>query len=262
MKKLFTILTTLFLLVLPALSGSAQEGGSNVYPFSDHRIPQPTEFPISRELLTINTYDVRGDTCLVTLNTDASPSAHAGNITVFSKDATELIRFNAEDEPNKAHSYSWELVMGDELSVVNISGARGTSLTGSVTIDCAIPEPEPEVTTTTIAPEVTTTTVCEEDDPCWDCETMGNRICGPTTTTIPEEEPTTTTTPEPTTTYPTLPATSIVSSTTVPPTEIPTGSTLPFTGVEDSMVLWIWIGTTAICLGVLTLAAMTGRKDQ
>ena len=20
---------------------------------------------------------------------------------------------------------------------------------------------------------------CQEDEPCWDCETMGNRICGP-----------------------------------------------------------------------------------
>jgi hypothetical protein len=24
------------------------------------------------------------------------------------------------------------------------------------------------------------TTVCEEDQSCWDCHTMGNRICGPT----------------------------------------------------------------------------------
>lgn len=23
-------------------------------------------------------------------------------------------------------------------------------------------------------------TVCQEDDPCWDCATMGNLICGPT----------------------------------------------------------------------------------
>lgn len=22
---------------------------------------------------------------------------------------------------------------------------------------------------------------CHEDDPCWDCETMGNQICGPVT---------------------------------------------------------------------------------
>jgi hypothetical protein len=24
-----------------------------------------------------------------------------------------------------------------------------------------------------------TTTVCHEDMACWDCETMGNKICGP-----------------------------------------------------------------------------------
>lgn len=26
----------------------------------------------------------------------------------------------------------------------------------------------------------TTPTRCEEDMPCWDCHTMGNRVCGPT----------------------------------------------------------------------------------
>lgn len=32
---------------------------------------------------------------------------------------------------------------------------------------------------------------CQEDDPCWNCETMGNRVCGTTTT----EAPTTTSAP-------------------------------------------------------------------
>lgn len=27
--------------------------------------------------------------------------------------------------------------------------------------------------------------VCQEDEPCWDCETMGNRVCGPVMT-IPD----------------------------------------------------------------------------
>lgn len=33
------------------------------------------------------------------------------------------------------------------------------------------------------APTTTTTTVahCDEDQPCWDCATMGNLICGPVT---------------------------------------------------------------------------------
>lgn len=26
---------------------------------------------------------------------------------------------------------------------------------------------------------------CQEDEPCWDCTTMGNRVCGPTTEGAP-----------------------------------------------------------------------------
>ncbi len=38
-------------------------------------------------------------------------------------------------------------------------------------------------TTTTVFPSTTTTTSpCQEDEPCWECGTMGNLICGPTTT--------------------------------------------------------------------------------
>ncbi|KKM07943.1 hypothetical protein LCGC14_1728860 [marine sediment metagenome] len=38
-------------------------------------------------------------------------------------------------------------------------------------------------TTTTVFPSTTTTTSpCQEDEPCWECETMGNLTCGPTTT--------------------------------------------------------------------------------
>ncbi len=38
-----------------------------------------------------------------------------------------------------------------------------------------------DVNRTPVFSEVTTTFQegqCEEDEPCWDCETMGNRICG------------------------------------------------------------------------------------
>ena len=28
--------------------------------------------------------------------------------------------------------------------------------------------------------------VCQEDEPCWDCETMGNGICGPVVAPTPE----------------------------------------------------------------------------
>lgn len=28
-------------------------------------------------------------------------------------------------------------------------------------------------------PAVTAPAPCQEDDPCWDCSTMGNHLCGP-----------------------------------------------------------------------------------
>ena len=31
-------------------------------------------------------------------------------------------------------------------------------------------------------------TACEEDMPCWDCATMGNRICGPQAPTVAATE--------------------------------------------------------------------------
>lgn len=34
--------------------------------------------------------------------------------------------------------------------------------------------PVPSATTST----VTTRDACQEDEPCWDCSTMGNRVCG------------------------------------------------------------------------------------
>lgn len=30
--------------------------------------------------------------------------------------------------------------------------------------------------------DVTSSQTCQEDDPCWDCRTMGNLICGPLVT--------------------------------------------------------------------------------
>lgn len=43
-------------------------------------------------------------------------------------------------------------------------------------LDFEEPEQPATTTTTTTVPPA----VCHEDEPCWDCETMGNRICGPT----------------------------------------------------------------------------------
>jgi hypothetical protein len=81
-------------------------------------------------------------------------------------------------------------------------------------------------TTTTATPTTTTTeAVCHEDEDCWDCETMGNQECGPTTTTTTvatddtstSGSSTTTAAPEPT-------ATTATTTEVVPiPTGVPTG---------------------------------------
>ncbi len=44
---------------------------------------------------------------------------------------------------------------------------------------CEVVPDTTTTTTTTTVPDVQTPTVCHEDEPCWDCETMGNKICGP-----------------------------------------------------------------------------------
>lgn len=73
----------------------------------------------------------------------------------------------------------WDLVCGP-------GEEANTDLTACV--DLPEPEPTPEPT-----PEPAPVTgwedgVCQEDEPCWDCEVMGNGICGP----VPAyDEPTT-----------------------------------------------------------------------
>lgn len=71
--------------------------------------------------------------------------------------------------------------------------------------------------------EAPPTTICHEDMPCWDCSTMGNMICGPTTTEVIAE---------------------------VPPA--PAMEALPRTGMEGSLAL---MGCTLILLG----SALTRR---
>lgn len=40
---------------------------------------------------------------------------------------------------------------------------------------------EPDVADTKTSPDIMPPAgaTCQEDEPCWDCETMGNQICGP-----------------------------------------------------------------------------------
>jgi hypothetical protein len=44
--------------------------------------------------------------------------------------------------------------------------------------------PELPAPTTTPAPPPAVTDPCMEDEPCWDCSTMGNGVCGPVTISV------------------------------------------------------------------------------
>jgi hypothetical protein len=46
------------------------------------------------------------------------------------------------------------------------------------------PAPELPAPTTTPAPPPAVTNPCMEDEPCWNCDTMGNGVCGPVTISV------------------------------------------------------------------------------
>jgi hypothetical protein len=49
----------------------------------------------------------------------------------------------------------------------------GASLASACLLGLACQGPEPATTETPVQPAP-----CQEDMPCWDCRTMGNKICG------------------------------------------------------------------------------------
>ena len=69
----------------------------------------------------------------------------------------------------------------------------GLGLTGcqAATVE---PAPAPATVTTPTA-TATPTATCQEDEPCWDCATMGNKVCGPVVTATPTPTPTETVAP-------------------------------------------------------------------
>ena len=99
--------------------------------------------------------------------------------------------------------------MGQIIKVAGIAGAvtlvLGTAVLADLSANTHDEKPTAAVTATatptaqptaTVAPKPTATPTakpaavkapaCEEDQPCWDCKTMGNRVCGPTSpATIP-----------------------------------------------------------------------------
>ena len=106
-----------------------------------------------------------------------------------------------------------------------------TTTTPATTSTPATTTTQPAASTSTAAP------ACQEDEPCWDCTTMGNQICGPTTTTIVSDivDP-------------------VVVSTTV---GVPANTTLPNTGTGTDLLAG---GALAVlAAGVCMLSAARRR---
>lgn len=71
----------------------------------------------------------------------------------------------------------WGKRPGDRPLPMKARIALGVVATGAlIGLSCQGPEP---MTHRTVGTSSTSTTTCAEDMPCWDCSTMGNRICGP-----------------------------------------------------------------------------------
>lgn len=129
-----------------------------------------------------------------------------------------------------------------EPSSDNVVGLVGSAESGFCQVDIGDRPPEGDGsawgdgTTAFVAicaptpPATTTAPRCEEDEPCWRCEAMGNRICGPTVEVPPAP--------------PVAPPATIVS--------VPTPETLPVTGLE---------GPTAVFGGLLVLAGLVARLN-
>lgn len=105
-------------------------------------------------------------------------------------------------DQTKSHTWRVKVIAGDEASPYEYGTVKPCAETSNSTSTSVAPSTAP---TTTVAPSATTTTTvalatdvppvpsttappCQEDQPCWNCATMGNGICG-TTTTAPPTHP-------------------------------------------------------------------------
>jgi hypothetical protein len=93
------------------------------------------------------------------------------------------------------HAYDCEPVATEQDSAAPTAAPQAstgpahtatTAAPHTATQPTTAPTTEPAKTVDTTLPTVEPAApICEEDMPCWDCKTMGNKICGPITTPAP-----------------------------------------------------------------------------
>jgi hypothetical protein len=64
-------------------------------------------------------------------------------------------------------------ILAGLVALVALAGAASVGAVRS-----AGTPPRPAVTVN-VGGEIVRDGICDEDEPCWDCRTMGNRVCGP-----------------------------------------------------------------------------------
>lgn len=126
----------------------------------------------------------------------------------------------------------------NRLAVIILAGLVALGATGSVALTASHeapanlayaawhePEPAPVAPVSTPAPVASPSVArCQEDEPCWDCATMGNRICGPAIVPAPVVTPVTPRKPVPTVTV-----TGVTVQPHTTPVAVPTASPAPAT---------------------------------
>jgi hypothetical protein len=88
----------------------------------------------------------------------------------------------APTPPNAAPPAITDTITADPSATLTAQRVSVTTAPAKPTVQAWTPEQQvviPGVPAPEVGVPVTSSVGCQEDNPCWDCKTMGNRICGP-----------------------------------------------------------------------------------
>lgn len=237
------------------------DAAEGTYFFGDLAYPNPNRGDTTRNLLTIDTSTIAGQTCQVIVDTINGESVHAENYVTVEGGVPTITVTGTEDGVNGERQSASTVVMGDSLTIYN-HFSYATSVAGDVIITC-----QDDTTTTTSSssttssstptttPETTTSTL----------PTSSTTSSIPVTSTTVPTGSTTTTSPSTTTSQPpgsTTSTTDHPSSTTssIPP--VTTVSTLPHTDESGDWDDEIQLGIAGAVLLVLGGAIVLAVREE
>ena len=268
--KAFTTIVALLLLGAVAMATPA-EAETVEFKISFNKIVRGEPGSTHRLATEAVPADLQGRTCPVTILVHNPRSTHPNSDTAVRSGSTSVLAFDVEREAGWTDTVTGSLTFGVEWYTEVTLGADGVYSGGDYAVArCEVTQPTTTTTTeettttastttteapTTTMPSETTTTVavCQEDEPCWDCETMGNRIC---------EVPTTVTPVVPVTPVPVITvATTTTTTAVVPiPSGVPTGLGEDESGVNGGLIATVF--AIGLALSVLGYTAWKNRSNQ